>query len=166
MNCGLKDAQDESDLSVNEHPLVGDPEIQQHEVSSNDNEISRENESDRSTILPSDDQIHELEAEDVNPTLTGSTWHAALVLGRAGKATGKNKYWINIKNLCDNTLQSLNLEELTSWKNMDEEVFLTPLHLMQLKFCQQKRKSWTIGKDTMFILKFQTKGNNVFLLGG
>ena len=50
-------------LSVNEHPSVGDPDIQQHQVSSNDNEISKENESDRSTILPSDDQT-ELEVED------------------------------------------------------------------------------------------------------
>ena len=141
MNCELKDAQDESGLSVTEHPSAGDPDIQQHEASSNDNEISRENESNRSTIVQSDDQTHELETEDIFPTLavgrlptTGnkieyklpnsSTWHAALVLGRAGKATGKNKHWINIKNLSDNTLQSLNLEELTSWKNMDEEVLL------------------------------------------
>ena len=61
-------------LSVNEHPSAGDPDIQQHpeqhEFSSNDNEISKENESDRSTILPSDDQTHELEEEDINPTLT------------------------------------------------------------------------------------------------
>ena len=53
-----------------------------------------------------------------------STWHSALVLGRAGKATGKNKYCINIKNLSDNTLHSLNLIELTSWKNMDGEILL------------------------------------------
>ena len=59
VNCELKDAQDDSDVSVNEHPSVGDPDIPQHEVSSNDNEISRENESDRSTILPSDDQTHD-----------------------------------------------------------------------------------------------------------
>ena len=110
VNCELKDAQDDSDLSVTEHPSVGDPYIQQHEVSSNDNEISRENESDRSTI---NDQTHELEAQNINPALTpgrlptignkieynlpnSSTWHAALVLARAGKATRKNKYWINI----------------------------------------------------------------------
>ena len=137
VNYELKDGQDGSDLSVNEHPSVGDPDIQQHpeqhEVSSNDNEISKENESDRSTLLPSDGQTHELEAEYINPTLTAGRlpttgnkieyklpnsriWHAALVLGRADKATGKNKYWINIKNLSDNTLHCLNLIKLTSWK--------------------------------------------------
>ena len=45
VNYELKDGQDDSDLSVNEHPSVGDPDIQQHpeqhEVSSNDNEISK-----------------------------------------------------------------------------------------------------------------------------
>ena len=133
VNCISKDVQDDSDLSVNEHPSAGLSDIHEHEVFSNVNEISRENKSDRSIIVPSDDQTC-----DINPTLTAgrlpttgnkieyklpnsSTLHAALVLGRAGKA---NKYWINIKNLCDNALQSLNLEELTSWKNMDKEVLL------------------------------------------
>ena len=158
-------------------PSVGDPDIQQHpeqhEVSSNDNEISKENERDRSTMLLSDDQTHELEVQDINPTLTAgrlptagnkkeyelpnsSTWHAALVLGRAGKATGKNKYWFNIKNLRDNTLHSLNLTELTSWKNMDEDVLLNSATSDVVEDLSAKRKSWTIGKDTMFILKFQT----------
>ena len=157
MNCELKDAQGDSDLSVTEHPSDRDPDIQQHEVSSNDNDISRENESDRSTIVPSDDQTHELETEDIYPTLTAgrlpttgnkieyklsnsSTWHAALVLGRASKATGKNKYWINIKNLSDNTLQSLNLEELTSWKNMDEEVLLNSATSDTVEVLSAKKK--------------------------
>ena len=183
VNCELKDAQDDFDLSVTEHPSVGGPDIQQHEASSNDDEISRENESDRSTIVPSDDQTHKLEAEDINPTLTAgrltttgnkieyklpnsSTWHAALVLGRAGKATGKNKYWINIKNLSDNTLQSLNIEELTSWKNMNEEVLLNSATSDAVEVLSAKRKSWTTGKNTMFILKLQTKDHNVFLSGG
>ena len=94
-----------------------------------------------------------------------SIWHAALVLGRAGKAATKNKYWINIKNLSDNTLHSLNLIELTSWKNMDEEVLLNSDTSDVVEVLSAKRKDWTIGKDTMFILKFQTQDNNVFLLG-
>ena len=152
MNCELKDAQDDSDISVTEHPSDGYPDIQQHEVSSNDNEISRENESDRSTIVPSDDQTNELEAEDINPITAGrlpttgnkieyklqnsSTWHAALVLGRAGKATGKNKHCINIKNLSDNTLR----EELTSWKNMDEEVLLNSATSDAVEVLSAKKK--------------------------
>ena len=51
-----------------EHPSAGDPAIQQHEVSSNNDPISRENESDRLIIIQPDDQTHK--AGDMNSTLT------------------------------------------------------------------------------------------------
>ena len=62
------------------------------------------------------------------------------MLRRAGKATGKNRYWINIKDLTDNTLQSLNLEELTSWKNIDEEVLLNSATSDAIEVLSAKKK--------------------------
>ena len=41
-------------------------------------------------------------------------------------------------------------------KNMDEEVLLNSATSDVVEVLSEKRKSWTIGKDTMFILKFQT----------
>ena len=52
------------------------------------------------------------------------TWESATVIGRSGTARGKNKWWSNIRG--DNeTLSSLNMEELDAWKYVDEEVLLT-----------------------------------------
>ena len=59
VNCELKDAQNDYDLPVNEHSTVADPDIQQYEVSSNNDEILRENESGRSILILSDDQTRQ-----------------------------------------------------------------------------------------------------------
>ena len=51
-------------------------------------------------------------------------WLAATVIGRAGKATGKNKWWINVQDSKDKAIRSVNLEELKAWKYVEEEVLL------------------------------------------
>ena len=51
-------------------------------------------------------------------------WKRALVISRAGKASGKNKYWFDIEDLYDNTMKSLNFENTSSWKNFREEILL------------------------------------------
>ena len=51
----------------------------------------------------------------------------AIVLGRAGKATGKSNYRYNVKKE-DGTLGSLNMEVVVEWKNLEEapeEVLMT-----------------------------------------
>ena len=50
------------------------------------------------------------------------SWIEALVLGEAGKSTGKNKTWLNIKNLGGNSHQSVNFSNKKCWKNVEEEV--------------------------------------------
>ena len=50
------------------------------------------------------------------------SWSEALVLGEAGKSTGKNKTWLNIKNLGDDSHQSVNFSNKKCWKNVEEEV--------------------------------------------
>ena len=39
-------------------------------------------------------------------------WKEAIAKSRTGKATGKNKYWMNIKDLEDGTFKSINFEEV------------------------------------------------------
>ena len=60
-------------------------------------------------------QLHVQEAED---------WLAATVIGKADKATGKNKWWINVQDSKDKAIRSVNLKELKAWKYVEEEVLL------------------------------------------
>ena len=51
-------------------------------------------------------------------------WLVATVIDRAGKATGKNKWWINVQDSKDKAFSSVNLEELKAWKYVEGEVLL------------------------------------------
>ena len=46
------------------------------------------------------------------------------MLGKAGKATGKNKLWINIEDK-DGHLKSLNLEQVRDMQKIDDVVLLS-----------------------------------------
>ena len=48
----------------------------------------------------------------------------SLVISRAVKASGKNKYWFNIKDLDGKTMNRLDFENIISWKNLSEEILL------------------------------------------
>ena len=47
-----------------------------------------------------------------------------LILGKIVKSTGKNRNWFNVKNLKDNSHQSVDFSKIESWKNV-EEVLIT-----------------------------------------
>ena len=51
-------------------------------------------------------------------------WRKAMIISRAGKASGKNKYWFNVKDLEDDTMKSIDFENIRNWKNLSEEVLL------------------------------------------
>ena len=51
-------------------------------------------------------------------------WRKAMIISQAGKASGKNKYWFNVKDLEDDTMKSVGFENIRSWKNLNEEVLL------------------------------------------
>ena len=51
-------------------------------------------------------------------------WRKAMIISRAGKASGRNKYWLNVKDLEDDTMKSVDFENIRSWKNLNEEVLL------------------------------------------
>ena len=48
----------------------------------------------------------------------------AIVISRAGKATGKNKYWMNIKDLENGAFKSINCEEIDEWRLNNEVILL------------------------------------------
>ena len=41
------------------------------------------------------------------------------------KSTGRNWTWVNIKNLRDNSHQSVNFSNIKGWKNVEEEIPVT-----------------------------------------
>ena len=53
-------------------------------------------------------------------------WEDAQVMGHAGKATWKNKWWFNDQNLNGNVCISVNFENLL-WKYCEEEVLMSPV---------------------------------------
>ena len=48
-----------------------------------------------------------------------------MVLGRAGKATGQNKYWFNIKNLDSGNFYSIDFNKVKKWKYFQEEILIS-----------------------------------------
>ena len=40
-----------------------------------------------------------------------------MVMSRAGKASGKNKYWFNVKDLYDDSIKNVDSENINGWKN-------------------------------------------------
>ena len=56
-----------------------------------------------------------------------------MVMSRAGKASGKNKYWFNVKNLDGDSIKSVGLENINDWKNINEEVLLSKVERAKLK---------------------------------
>ena len=88
------------------------------------------------------DTMHNVQRNYNNPTKTSGilpktntkviyhnpdtdSWNKALVIGRAGKSTGKNKTWVNVKNLQDNSHQSVDFSKIEGWKNIEEEVLIS-----------------------------------------
>ena len=106
-----------------------------------------ENESDDDVI-----ESNQIEGNDYsNPTKTSgilpkvntkviyhnpdtNSWNEALILGKAGKSTGKNKTWLNIKNLQDDSHRSVDFSKIESWKNIEEAVLITKHRIRMLIF--------------------------------
>ena len=56
--------------------------------------------------------------------IRGNFYDEATILARAGKATGKNKNWINIEG-SDKCLKSLDLEQVEDLHELEENIYLT-----------------------------------------
>ena len=52
------------------------------------------------------------------------SWNEALVLGRAGKCSGKNKTWFNLKDITADKHISVDFNQIKGWKNSEEDVLI------------------------------------------
>ena len=59
-------------------------------------------------------------------------WKKATVMSRAGKASGKNKYWFNVKDLDDFSIKNVYFENVNGWKNINEEVLLSKVERFEI----------------------------------
>ena len=81
------------------------------------------------------------------------SWNEALVLGRAGKSTCRNRVWLNIKNLGDDSHQSVNFSIIKGWKNVEEEVLVTSHSDKILTYLELNWQNLKIGKNIAFMMK-------------
>ena len=71
-----------------------------------------------------------------------------MATSRAGKASGKNKYWFNVKDLDDDSIKSVNFENINGWKNINE-VLLSKVERFQSPEAKLKElENW---KTTTYI---------------
>ena len=106
-------------------------------------ELEQPTENDVSTLSDTLDQLElgENDCESRNPTQITCTvpslkskvryqdpdtniWRKALVIGRTGKVSGKNKNWFKVKYLYDDTMKSVNFEAIPGWENLSEKVLV------------------------------------------
>ena len=52
------------------------------------------------------------------------SWNEALLLDRAGKSTGKNRTWFNIKDLPEDKHISVNFSKIKIWRKINEKITL------------------------------------------
>ena len=99
------------------------------------------NDVDELTEMINQIDLHTDQVTNTNPTKSSGTvpkvrskityedpdrneWRKAMVIGRGRKASGKDKYWFNIKDLEDDSMKCVDFENISSWKNLNEEVLL------------------------------------------
>ena len=69
--------------------------------------------------LPKNNQCVEFKTND------SEDWKRCLILSRAGKASGVNKFWINVRNIDDNTEECIDWKnDIQEWKVSNNNVFL------------------------------------------
>ena len=88
----------------------------------NTNNINYSNPTKISGILP------KVNSKIIYHNPDNDSWNEALILGKAGKSTGRNKNWLNIKNLQDNSHQSVDFSKIEGWKNIEEQEVLIMQH--------------------------------------
>ena len=60
-----------------------------------------------------------------------------IVISRAGKATGINQYWPNVKNLQNGIMKSADFEQITEWTKIQEEVLFSADNYPEVLKAQQ-----------------------------
>ena len=71
------------------------------------------------------------------------SWQEAIVINRAGKTTGRNKFWMNIKRVPQEEMKSLNFEELHEWRIKNESVLMSRSERHDVLEAKQKElRNW------------------------
>ena len=105
-NNDMVEIYDDSDFGIHNLPKEGNQDMNNINVNQNINESGSYIQTETPIkLLKSNDHI-----EYCNPD--NDTWEKALVIGRAGKATGQNKYWFNIKNLDTRNFYSIDFNKV------------------------------------------------------
>ena len=59
------------------------------------------------------------------------------VISRAGKVTAINQYWLNVKNLQNGIVKSVDFEQITEWAKIQAEVFLKAVNSLEVLRAKQ-----------------------------
>ena len=106
---------DDSDFGIHNLSREGNQDMNNVNLNQTINESSSYSQTEIPIKLPkSNDHI-----KYCNPD--NDTWEKALVIGHAGKATGQNNYWFNIKNLDTGDFYS---SDFNKWKYLQEEILI------------------------------------------
>ena len=108
-------------------------------ISLNDLSIHSTDNLDITSLIQSSDEVDNptvqrnisatMKSKIIYHNLDLKSWNEALVLGRrAGKSSGKNKTWFNLKDLTENKHLSVDFSQMKSWKNSEEEVLIADSH--------------------------------------
>ena len=74
----------------------------------------------------------------------------AQILSRAGKSTGCYSNWYNLKNLDDNTLSSINWDQIEKWRECnDQETFICDSDLDPISLAIAKQEELQKWKDML-----------------
>ena len=60
------------------------------------------------------------------------------MLSKTGKSTDKNKSWLKIKHLDNNSQQSVDFSKIKDWENVGEEIFILRYNNQNLENLQAK----------------------------
>ena len=85
----------------------------------------------------------------------------ATIIGHAGRAAGRNKFWFNIQKE-DKSIESLNFEALEHWKELLLKKYCCMVFLIRLMLKKLNYENFKVGSITMFMLKFPVMVRNTY----
>ena len=143
---------DDSDFGIHNLPREGNQDMNNVNFNQTINESSSYSQTEIPIKLPkSNDHI-----KYCNPD--HDTWQKALVIGLAGKATGQNNYWFNIKNLDIGDFYSI---EFNKWKYLQEEILINSSSDSEnIKILDAKMKEISNQKDHKVFEEVADEGQN------
>ena len=104
---------------------------------SNDQSIDSISDNVNSPVIS--DTFPKVKSKIVYHNPESNSWNEALVLSRAGKSSGKNKSWFNIKYIKEDKHKSVDFSRIKGWKNASEEVLIAHSNDNNIEILQAKQ---------------------------